>query len=266
VNNYVFAQASSDSVLKSYQIKPVLEINTQQTKYLVNSQISIRGRIINLTDVDLHIVNAELILPGEYQAARGETNSEIKDFIKMELKELQLKPGAEYPVNFTIPYQNLAWYTSLLNGHLLTFQPRAYEFLVIVNYRIATLGKSSVQKAITLDVEAPMSSLIWGGIIGSLLLAIFLSAYKYLRATEANKLKAILVEAVKLFTTGAITALILVILIYRYKEIELPINITVNDFYGGVVLGLFTYTLGDWLYKKLREGKQKEGQIQETKK
>lgn len=253
ISNNILTQTQPDSALKAFQIKPLLELTTYQSNYIVSSQLTIRGRIVNLTDVDIFLLNAELELPGEYSAARRDSTKEVNRYANKDFKEQKLVPGSEYPLNFTIPYKNLSWYSNLFNSNLLLFQPKSYEFNVILKYRIATRGKTSVQKLMTLTLEPPMSSLIWGGIIGSFLLAIFLSSFKYLRESKSNILKDILIEWVKLFITGAITAIILVFIIYRYKELQLPINITVNDFFGGVVLGLFTYSLGDWLYRKLRE-------------
>jgi len=255
----IIGQTEIDSAaLKSFQIKPILEITTYQANYIVNSQLTIHGRVINLTDVDLFLTSAEVILAGEYQAARGESENEVKKYTYKELKEQKLTPGDECSLNFIIPFQNIAWYSTLLNSRLLTFQPKNYEFIVVLNYRIATKGKTSIQKLIEVKIEPPMSSLIWGGILGSLLLAIFLGAYKFSRSTTPIKLKDILKESAKLFVAGSISAIIIVILLYRYKDFPLPINITINDFYGGIVLGLFTYSLGDLLYKKLKESKESE--------
>ena len=37
----------------------------------------------------------------------------------------------------------------------------------------------------------------------------------------------------------------------RLQGIQLPVNLTVADFYGGVVIGLFSFKIGDWLQSKL---------------
>lgn len=59
-----------------------------------------------------------------------------------------------------------------------------------------------------------------------------------------------------LIPAGATSAVILIFILHRYKDLEMPINIQVNDFFGAVVIGLFTFRLGDWLYKQLSEGKK----------
>ena len=53
---------------------------------------------------------------------------------------------------------------------------------------------------------------------------------------------------------GATSASIALLLLQRLKGLELPINLTITDFYGGVVIGLFSYKIGDWLHKELAEG------------
>ena len=258
LNNIVLAQTAEnkvDSTLKAFQIKPILEITTYESNYYVNSQISMHMRVINLLDRDLFLDSVKILLPGEYLIARNETPQEINNFAKMDLESFQLIPGNEFIFDIIIPYRDIPWYDDVLNFRLLTFQTKKYEFVITLWYsKVLNKRPTIAQHSKTLEISPTPSSIVWGGILGSFLLAIFLGAYKFSRNIEPNKPKDIIVEAVKLFVAGAISAVILVTLLFRMKDLALPINITVNDFYGGIVLGLFTYTLGDWLYKKLREG------------
>jgi multisubunit Na+/H+ antiporter MnhB subunit len=91
---------------------------------------------------------------------------------------------------------------------------------------------------------------MWGGVLGSLLLALFLGTYRYLRRKGERKLWQEVREAFILFLAGSICAIIAILLLYRFKELPLPINVNVNDFYGAIVIGLFTYKLGDWLFEQ----------------
>lgn len=52
---------------------------------------------------------------------------------------------------------------------------------------------------------------------------------------------------------GAVSACVILLLMVRIKDLALPINISINDFFGGVVLGLLSYKLSDWLKKILTE-------------
>ena len=47
---------------------------------------------------------------------------------------------------------------------------------------------------------------------------------------------------------GSICAIIALILLRRVEAAALPVNLTITDFYGGIVLGLFSYKIGDYLY------------------
>ena len=51
--------------------------------------------------------------------------------------------------------------------------------------------------------------------------------------------------------SSIITSIIIVLLLMRFKDIPLPISITVNDFYGGIIIGLVAVRMGDWLNQYL---------------
>jgi hypothetical protein len=70
------------------------------------------------------------------------------------------------------------------------------------------------------------------------------------QGTERN-LSKVIQETLTLAAAGGITAAIVIILLQRVKGLQLPLNLTVTDFYGGFVLGLFSYKIGDWLYIQL---------------
>ena len=87
--------------------------------------------------------------------------------------------------------------------------------------------------------------------LGSILLALFVGTYRYIRHIRSGSVLVLAGELVILVLAGSVCAIITIILLYRFKDLALPVQITVNDFYGGVVVGLFTYKLGDWLFTQL---------------
>ena len=60
-----------------------------------------------------------------------------------------------------------------------------------------------------------------------------------------------IIRSFAVFLIGAITAAIFVLLTFRLKSDTLPLSVTVNDFYGGIVIGLFTFKIASWLYAQL---------------
>ena len=190
-------------------------------------------------------------MPGEFWAARGNSDKQtIRNYTVFE-REQQLDPGNESLVSFAIPYQVSSSFSTLFNRQLLTFMPNDYEVRVVVNYKIPPQRDTAIQERVKLHIDPPLSSLIWGGVFGSLLLALFLVTYRLLRQPSSRNLRQIAVETLMLTLAGVVCAIIAIILLYRFKELPLPINIAVNDFYGGIVIGLFTYKLGDWLYGQM---------------
>lgn len=112
---------------------------------------------------------------------------------------------------------------------------------------------SQVIEIAKITLEPPVSSLVWGGVMGSVLLALFMGIYDYSRERFSRKTRDMLKKFLTISIAGATSAAIALLLMQRLKGLDLPINLTVTDFYGGVVIGLFSYKIGDWLHKELLE-------------
>lgn len=89
--------------------------------------------------------------------------------------------------------------------------------------------------------------------MGSVLLALFMGIYDYSRERFSRKTRDMLKKFLTISIAGATSAAIALLLMQRLKGLDLLINLTVTDFYGGVVIGLFSYKIGDWLHKELLE-------------
>ncbi len=142
----------------------------------------------------------------------------------------------------------------------LFFLPGEYPVVAIVKYRLAVQGKpqqtEQVETKLTLD--PPLSSLMVGGVLGSLLLVLFIAAHRCLQILRAEGLPkrtrdrwlAFPLRLASQALFGAIVAIITIVLIQRVADLELPIRIEVNDFLGGIIIGLFSAKLGEALHKQ----------------
>jgi hypothetical protein len=261
---FLIAQAQPETnVLKTLQARPQVEVSFNQRSISVNGALDIHVRVTNLTENNIFLESAEIYMPGEFWAARGDSHIQsIRNYTVYEREE-QLDPGNESLVSFAIPYQVSSFFSPLINHRLLTFMPNDYEVRVAVKYKIPPQRITAIQERVKIHIDPPLSSLIWGGVCGSLLLALFLMTYRLLRRTTSKNLRQIAVETLILILAGTVCAIIAIILLYRFKELPLPINIAVNDFYGGIVIGLFTYKLGDWLFGQMVGPSEQEKQVKD---
>ena len=243
------------SALKGLQTKPQLFVSISQRNKSVTAALDIHVRIANLTEKDIFLKKVEILMPGEFLGARRQINWQK---ILVHSNEEQLNPGNERLVVFSIPYQNNAWIDTLINYQLLSFIPSNYDVRAVVIYQVPPAKETVIQEITKIYIEPPLSSLMWGGVLGSLLLALFMTTYRLSKRVNYKSFLSDIAGALALVSAGSVCAIITIILLYRFKDLALPININVNDFYGGIVIGLFTYKLGDWLFIQFFETKSGE--------
>ena len=230
--------------LAGVQARPQVSITVNPQRAVVSSEVDIHVRIANLTEQDIFLKEVELVLRGAQLAARGGDSPEVWE----PERDDQLVPGTERLVPFRLSSTSLEWYSPLFNRHLLLFYPGRYDVLVRVTCLVPGAGRMIVIEETEVELLPPLASLLWGAIVGAALLGIFIVAYRYRRADGRPELSELARQGITFFATGTVCGVIVIMLLHRVGDLSLPVSLEVNDFYGGVVLGLFTYKLGDWLY------------------
>lgn len=132
---------------------------------------------------------------------------------------------------------------------VLTYRPRKEVFIATLNYeglKDQKLGSKSAR--LEVNVTAHPFGMYAGAILGSFLAAVFLMLPP-IRAAGKSAAEAPPAEAATQvqrwrdfwirFIRGAVVTGITILILQTTSEFALPINITVHDFYGGVLLGLF---------------------------
>lgn len=246
----LFAQDNSNA-LKALQIKPKVEIIPFQTKTALGSAITFRVRVTNLTDSYIAVKKIKLVMPPEYLSAfNAEFQKEIEEkTLKESGKELD--PGNEWQFIFTIPTVRNIW--QVFNATYLTFAASEYEVNAIVTYRVLPGKETDIIENTKIKIEPTLSAIIVGGFVGSFILTILVGFYNYKAEIENLKILPMLLKYIFDAMKGAVSACVILLLMVRIKDLALPINISINDFFGGVVLGLLSYKLSDWLKKFLIE-------------
>ena len=111
----------------------------------------------------------------------------------------------------------------------------------------------SVQYFPVLVVRAPELSVFIGGIVGALILAVFVVIERLLKNPGAReKWVATLVVTLTMGLRGGLMAVIALLLSKTTQGAGSPITLTVTDFGGGILIGLFSYPLASWISSTLK--------------
>jgi hypothetical protein len=149
---------------------------------------------------------------------------------------------------------------------VLTISPADYRMVAIATAEQDGRGLLVASRVISLRVVPTVWQAVIGSTIGAGLMVIFwLSAPKverYIanRSRSENREAAFPValvayrkirQAAALWIGATAAASIAILITFRMKDASLPFTLSVNDFYGGLVMGLFGVILTRWLSRKL---------------
>jgi len=172
--------------------------------------------------------------------------------------DTNIPAGRQAFFHFSVPKVN----TSLTMDQLL-FRRDSYTVQVFYIYDAAARDAPAriVKEERAIEFRPGLISPLSGVVAGALLIALFIAVRR-----EGTKLNdALLKGQVKaigsalrsfvwtLFTTafsGLVSGLILVIVLNQTDTQQLPVTVSINDFWGGAFLGLLSYKLADWLDEK----------------
>lgn len=228
------------ATLKGLRARPSIELSVSRSKSVVTAPIDIQIFITNLTERDFVVQEVRLLLPTDLGAARKDDVSGLQ----RTLTSQHLRPGHQRIESFNLP-DVFSWRSNLPR---LTFLPGSYEIGAVVVYRVMPEeGTSEASASATMNVDSGLESLLLGGVLGALLLGAFMGAYE-LNKSGFGGWKKIVGNVLRTALAGAVCAAVVILMLKRLQGLELPISLVVTDFYGGIVVGLFSYKLGDKLF------------------
>jgi hypothetical protein len=242
------SQAGKIEALKYMNVQPEIKLSVRQTNMLVSSPTELSLKVTNLSDIQLTITKVEVDFP-EMKIGRNE-NGAARPLIA---PETVVNPGNSVISRMEFGSARTYWYFPFISPSLLFFRPGEYEARVVITYRYLDRPETMIEEKALVRLDPPLSAIIWGSVIGSFLLSLFITLYNLMK-TDYPRNK-IWIRFFYVSINGIVSGIILVLLIYRMKNLGLPIEISVTDFIGGIVLGLFTFKLGDWIYTKLVDNK-----------
>lgn len=142
----------------------------------------------------------------------------------------------------------------LSSWSLLTMQPGEYRFLATAAVRLEDESIVTVATPITVRLRPTVWQVIAGAIVGALLLVFFAATSNRVRDTiglAGTGWFGRLGQMIVLWMGASVSGAMFILLTFRLKDAGAPITLTVNDFYGGVVVGILGYFLTDWLATKV---------------
>ncbi|MEO8020423.1 hypothetical protein [Polaromonas sp.] len=127
---------------------------------------------------------------------------------------------------------------------------QAYDVMVDATW--ADNSQAATRQPVTM-LSSP-AAVICGGILGALLLTLFTRLYPLLRSQPKNIEETTAALIWSMFASslmGAILAMLIIAITRATSSITLPVAIKVEDFVGGLMVGMFSHVLAPWLAEKL---------------
>jgi hypothetical protein len=127
-------------------------------------------------------------------------------------------------------------------------------------------GKTIVTD-VTISLEPPKVAVAYGGFFGAFLLGLFLLLRERVLRIPPAELPALEWKAIATYSrnglnalirlfqqafTGGIVALVIILIARASEGVQPPISVSVQDFWGGTLIGLFSVPLSDWLFSVLK--------------
>lgn len=231
---------------------PTVQLNIFQSSQSITAPIDGEIALTNLTNKAYDIQSVSLHLPQGLAAIRPDFSGAVRE----QLHGIGGKDERIY--SFGIPRVSMSFGDAILNSDTLFFVPGKYRLQaeIVLKESGNDKGTRSLYAATDIPLEPPLSAPLRGGIVGAFLLALFVPAYRILRAHSGNPigpshfLKYFIGQFVIYSISGSVVAVTTILFIHRMGSANLPISVSVNDYLGGIIIGLLSYVFGDMLYKK----------------
>lgn len=177
-----------------------------------------------------------LAVDGTVTLAPNETFNQVCRFPQI------VTQGAELTIGEKNGWENQRWWQSLFGAEL---RPS-------VKISVAEIGDATFFPN-PVSVRSPEWTIFAGGVIGAMLLAIFVAAERILKnPTERAQWPQTLWVTLVMGLRGGLMAIVALLLGKTTQGVGSPVSLSVEDFAGGVLIGLFSYPLASWISSTLR--------------
>jgi hypothetical protein len=253
---------------------PELTIEVQQYDVLVTGPLDVYVMFRNAGRVDLKIERAELIYPAALKSTRGNPPTDLLKCSETSSSDIQIVPANSHRFFYCVfPRYERSSIDQLLDTSTFFFLPGKYRIQAVIEYSPAVVEPTPsgpirphrrfVRQTAEVELKPPLMALLRGSWIGCLLAALFItirssgqhsSSAADGRSRGGQNAWPLVKFGFRVLVTGLVSATIIVLLLQRLSDIGLPLTVEVNDWVGGVIVGLIAYASTDALYSKLAHG------------
>jgi hypothetical protein len=244
----LYAQIPPEARL-ALQNRPYLSVHIYQTEASITAALDIDVVLTNLQSKEFEVDSVVIFLPERMKAIRPTLDVKLIKTVE------SLPPGSQRTYRLSVPGVEFPWQKYFYETESLLLTPGDYVVKGLVKYHASgETSRHSMEQTAPITLAPPLSAVVRGGILGALFLAIFVPAYRTLHAAKTGqpaRTEKPLAQAMTFFLAGSVVSTITILLLQRLGNLDLPIMITVKDYLGGMVIGLFSYKIGDALYGQL---------------
>ena len=269
VSANAFAQLATETTEttkpSAERLAPAVTLKMQPTKFGILEDFQLVVRVANETSKPVVIRNATVCFEPDFIRARGirggATCVEMRctdatmvgkqdggePAVDCNSRNVQIAEGQSANLRH---YDRVHWkeiFDLDRYAALLAWTQRQTGISVEIEYSGADARKLKLARETSVEVSASLLLLLVGVVVGAAMLAVF--SWAHARERAASSPEATTKHAFRLFTAGSCTGIIFVVLIQRMGDLDLPFKFAVNDVIGGLIVGLFSFKLGDTLYK-----------------
>ncbi len=245
---FLYAQIPPEA-RSALQNRPYLSVHIYQAEASITAALDIDVVLTNLQSKEFEVDSVVIFLPERMKSIRPALNTKLIETVE------PLPPGSQRTYRLAVPSVEIPWQKYFYETETLLLAPGDYVVKGLVKYHTSgETARHSMEQTAPITLAPPLSAVVRGGILGALFLAVFVPAYRKLRAAKTGKptpTEKPLAQAITFFLAGSVVSTITILLLQRLGNLDLPIMITVKDYLGGMVIGLFSYKIGDALYGQL---------------
>lgn len=254
-------------VTRSYADTPVdpsppisIDIEPSRSQLIAGEGLGVIAKVKNVSPtlaISIGEWDMRLVLPLELEGARGAVrgrpgffptgfhDTHVTNDAEYFNNFVTLKPGDTYNVFWTESPSSASWIAYIgkqisIQLQFLFFTPGQYDITVITKYWVneGLPGEDyrTVTKSVLLPVSAPQFVILFGAAIGGLIAYfIFPKAGRHIKRSERLSLR--LIRQIAGVFGAMLMSVIVTILLSRISETQFVIKVTVNDFWGAIVIG-----------------------------
>ncbi len=252
---------------------PDLTIEVDQQDIQVTGPCDIYVTFSNVSNIDLKIERAELIYPAAVKSTRDTLPTNLLRNNQATSANFEVIPkGSRRFFHCIFPRYEKSWLDQLLDISTFFFLPGKYRIQAVIDYSpvsddtilsgVERPHRRFLRQTAVVELKPPLVTQLRGGWIGCLLAALFITirwSGNY-RTEDAKKREwyrinwQVVKFGFRVLITGLVSATIIILLLQRLSDIGLPLTVEVNDWIGGVIVGLVSYASTEALYRRLTGG------------